>query len=960
LPLTAKIDQPLCDGIHTDAPYFYPNHFRYTAKYSVVSVIYMPPVSTGSQASTINYDSTAEVGTATTSSTIRSDTSDFQLSIGYSGGIVRPSGSASITAGSRDDITNGRTDAVSVTTYMNRGFVSQPTLVYEDIPHLQDIIVLQPYPVVDGYTYPEGMPPPPAGYKKTTWSYNLLQDPPTRIEVPVGCLITSVDPTTGRRIYNPQYPDATCRTLFFTGDGHGRLDGSVAAGNLGLTVDDLPNILKAHPLWNYFYCENGPDLSAETSTQCGKYWWGNTAHFDNQGFPSNYTIEPIPDRNRFLLLTDKISNQPLPWSATQGCVASQFAKKNSSYTTTTAQSSITDTSGFSFDFGMPFGLAGFKFAEVSSFTNFSSQVDTDSSTYGILATIGCPRTPPPLESSNVYVYLDKIYKTFYFSFSAPLGTAAPLLTPPSSVRAFAPNPLNVTLSWPPVHGPPGTVLGTAAAGAANVYPFTGASTYVVLYSASGADGPFQEVPGSSVTFDTGTLPATSATVRMPGASGFYYKVAAVGNDGRYYPQSTSAAVAPLGVPAAPPAPLLANGQGWAFSTPVIISIPQPRGGTWSSLGVQSFDILKANALAWNPDRAYDWQYISKNIPAAATGDTVFVDDMNEVGWASAYVVAANNEAGSSAYSPYSVIRIPPKPFTSGTFSQNFDGTTTTNQCSAFSAFIMRLAIWSQQTIFPLRAFGTVTMSGTYDSPGLACTDPDIATAIAIALENNVSYMSPVCDGHTWYVGSCGDGPEVSVDYGPCACGSPGYSIRPCIWDGSPDPGGVGTSTCQPPAQTMTLSFWPLEYSSGASLRWPPPPAVYEQTFAGPTQHDSRQCNAFRNLAAQLTAVYSQVTLAGTNDIAGVSCGDPAIVNAIAAALRSRTAYTSPSCLGHVWRVGNSGSVGDLEVSVDAPIGVCSSQGWSVRPCVGDGNPNWGGAGTRTCNGPPQTLILAFQ
>ena len=28
---------------------------------------------------------------------------------------------------------------------------------------------------------------------------------------------------------------------------------------------------------------------------------------------------------------------------------------------------------------------------------------------------------------------------------------------------------------------------------------------------------------------------------------------------------------------------------------------------------------------------------------------------------------------------------------------------------------------------------------------------------------------------------------------------------------------------------------------------------------------------------------------------------------------------------------------------------------AVRPCIGAGNPNWGGMNTATCNGPTQTL-----
>jgi hypothetical protein len=60
-----------------------------------------------------------------------------------------------------------------------------------------------------------------------------------------------------------------------------------------------------------------------------------------------------------------------------------------------------------------------------------------------------------------------------------------------------------------------------------------------------------------------------------------------------------------------------------------------------------------------------------------------------------------------------------------------------------------------------------------------------------------------------------------------------------------------------------------------------------------------------------------------------------------------------ACGGFTWRVGNCGS--GIEINADNTLCQCDNPGWIVRPCIGQGNSNWGGMNTATCNGPTQTL-----
>ena len=110
-------------------------------------------------------------------------------------------------------------------------------------------------------------------------------------------------------------------------------------------------------------------------------------------------------------------------------------------------------------------------------------------------------------------------------------------------------------------------------------------------------------------------------------------------------------------------------------------------------------------------------------------------------------------------------------------------------------------------------FIKVTIKGSYDTVGRSCTDAVIVKQMAAALQNGIS-GTWTCGGYSWGVGigcqggGCGfmsDAIEFIADGTDCQCNSPAYSLRPCIASTS-NWGGINTSSCSAPTQTMTVEF----------------------------------------------------------------------------------------------------------------------------------------------------------
>jgi hypothetical protein len=130
------------------------------------------------------------------------------------------------------------------------------------------------------------------------------------------------------------------------------------------------------------------------------------------------------------------------------------------------------------------------------------------------------------------------------------------------------------------------------------------------------------------------------------------------------------------------------------------------------------------------------------------------------------------------------------------YSQDFfQGVGANEQCPAWEAFRSQLTSTS---------YSSVTMSGTFDTTGVTCNDPTVATQICRAL-NSGSFLSVPCNGRIWNVGDCGNSVELSADGSTCVCDF-GYVARPCIDGGFSNPnwGGMNTSTCFGPSQNMTV------------------------------------------------------------------------------------------------------------------------------------------------------------
>lgn len=82
-----------------------------------------------------------------------------------------------------------------------------------------------------------------------------------------------------------------------------------------------------------------------------------------------------------------------------------------------------------------------------------------------------------------------------------------------------------------------------------------------------------------------------------------------------------------------------------------------------------------------------------------------------------------------------------------------------------------------------------------------CDAPNVQT-IATALRDG-SAATVVSGSDTWNVGTCGSGIEINANAGLCAC-TTAPTLRPCI--GNTNWGGVGTTTCGAPSQSIQLIF----------------------------------------------------------------------------------------------------------------------------------------------------------
>lgn len=131
--------------------------------------------------------------------------------------------------------------------------------------------------------------------------------------------------------------------------------------------------------------------------------------------------------------------------------------------------------------------------------------------------------------------------------------------------------------------------------------------------------------------------------------------------------------------------------------------------------------------------------------------------------------------------------------------------------------------------------------------------------------------------------------------------------------------------------------------------------VYNGNFTQ-NQWNQQQCTDWNTWRGLLVGSYTSITIKGTQDPTGVSCTGAA-ANTLCQALRNNTAVNVGNCDGHVWATGSCGA--GIELTATGTICQCNS-GYTSRPCIGNGNPNWGGVNTTTCNAPTQTITVVCQ
>jgi cysteine-rich repeat protein len=130
-------------------------------------------------------------------------------------------------------------------------------------------------------------------------------------------------------------------------------------------------------------------------------------------------------------------------------------------------------------------------------------------------------------------------------------------------------------------------------------------------------------------------------------------------------------------------------------------------------------------------------------------------------------------------------------FYSGMFTQN---QVDQNLCQTWTTFRTELQGFNN--------YAYVKMWGSNDPTGVECMGA-AANTICQALSTGQAMNSIACNGRTWNIGNCGNGPELNAQgAGVCQCTNPGYVVRPCI--GNSNWGGINSNTCGGPTQSMEV------------------------------------------------------------------------------------------------------------------------------------------------------------
>ncbi|CAF1452633.1 unnamed protein product [Adineta ricciae] len=134
------------------------------------------------------------------------------------------------------------------------------------------------------------------------------------------------------------------------------------------------------------------------------------------------------------------------------------------------------------------------------------------------------------------------------------------------------------------------------------------------------------------------------------------------------------------------------------------------------------------------------------------------------------------------------------PACSKTYSDTFiNGVSSSSQCAAWQSFLASLTCTT---------YSTLRIYGSNDPVGIVLNDPNVVTALAVALRYNTSIIAP-SNGVNWRAYLCSGGMEITTTGCFCCC-SVGYILRPC-WN-SGYWGGILTTPCVGPTQTLSIHF----------------------------------------------------------------------------------------------------------------------------------------------------------
>ena len=133
---------------------------------------------------------------------------------------------------------------------------------------------------------------------------------------------------------------------------------------------------------------------------------------------------------------------------------------------------------------------------------------------------------------------------------------------------------------------------------------------------------------------------------------------------------------------------------------------------------------------------------------------------------------------------------------------------------------------------------------------------------------------------------------------------------------------------------------------------------YSQAFTGSAEASAAATSAWTTFTASLTGSYTSLTI--SSSLGGsITLTHATLIQTVAADLKTGTAaYITIG--SSIVSVGTCGGGMELTIGPANSMCLCPSSGYyTLRPAIGAGNSNWGGANAATCGGASQTLTVIF-